>query len=475
MRRLKVAILALLPDSGHVVPLLKVGAMLVARGHEVICLLPDECSAVAETYGLANTRIGPALSPIAAEARRGFGARTIFTASLDVYYRDYHAAIFARSADMVESILNELKPRPPDLILVDNHQFPDVFAGIGAELGVPIVFHDSAGGLHNRTGSFSVMVYGKQMPRWRELCILAAGSIYNVYREAARIYRFRRCGLPRAMARARTDLCTLLTKLPPRDGARAPTSARVSSTASGRMKYYFATGLGLLEHRQRHLALPPDRRVFGAILDVHRAPLPPDLKQWLDSQPQHSVVFVSFGSMVTLSAHRLRTLLSAFGSLDAPVLWAITGGKDALSPLPLPKMIRVEPFVPQSSVLFHPAVGACVTHGGIGTVLECMAAGVPMVVLPVMWDQPYNAQFVDDLAAGIRRDWWRLSDRVLVQALRSVLLSPKYRCRVSSIAAELRAEKGSEEVLAFLEAIAQASDTESWTPDSGRLRHDGAD
>src|SRR5215510_2888554 len=135
MRRLHVAIAALYPDAGHIVPLLKIGAMLVRQGHEVICLLPNECSTLVSTYGLINTQIGTALSPIALRASREFGARTIFAASVDVYYRDYYAAIFATSPGMVRTILTELRRRPPDLLLADNHRFTEIPAAIGAELG----------------------------------------------------------------------------------------------------------------------------------------------------------------------------------------------------------------------------------------------------------------------------------------------------------------------------------------------------
>jgi UDP:flavonoid glycosyltransferase YjiC (YdhE family) len=463
MTRLNVAIVALYPDAGHIVPLLRIGAMLVARGHDVVCLLPRECSALASSYGLINREIGAALSPVAVKASREFGGRTILSASFDVYYRDYYSAIFARSVEMVEAVLKKLASRPPDLVLVDNHQFPDVFAGIGAELDVPVLFHDSAGGLHSRAGSLAVSIYGKPMSRWKQVGVLAVGSLYYLYREAARLYRFRRYGLPQATIEARRKLCALLTKLPPSDDAPStPSSAGAVSAASRRMKYHFATGLGLLEHRHRGLALYLDRQAFGPILDLPDRPLPADLKQWLDDQPERSVVYVSFGTMVTLSAPRLRILLSAFAALDTPLLWAIGGERNALSNLPLPESIRVEAFVPQSSVLSHAAVGACVTHGGVGTVSECLIAGVPMVVMPVMWDQPYNAEFVQELGAGTRLDWWDLNDRELMATLRSVRLSAEYRRRVSSIAVELRAQRGSEQVLCFLKKVADSGDTESW-------------
>ena len=462
---LKIAALSLIPDAGHVGPLLRMAEALSARGHEVMCMLPDECSTLASTYDVAHTPIGRALSPAAVKAQSSFGGGSIFTASLDVYYRDYYCAIFASLADKVATVLKTLRSKRPDLILVDDHQFQEISAGIGAELGVPVVFHDSLGGLHSRANSLCVNLYGKSISKWRQPGVLAVALIYHLYCQMARSYRFRLDGLSRAAERARGDLGALLTKLPPSaDAAHAPGGAGVVSAESRRMKYHFATGLGVLEKRVRNLAAFPDRRVFGPIWSRPTVPLPSDLEAWLERQPSKSVVFVAFGSMVSLSVRQVRRLSSALDALRAPVLWASKGGPGAFSAGSVPKSVRIEAFVPQRAVLCHPAIGACVTHGGSGTVLECMVASVPMVVMPVMWDQPYNAQLVQELQVGVRIDWWRMTDRVLTEALRSALQSLEYRQRMASIVHELRAQRGSEEVFRFLEDIANSRDAESWIP-----------
>jgi rhamnosyltransferase subunit B len=55
----------------------------------------------------------------------------------------------------------------------------------------------------------------------------------------------------------------------------------------------------------------------------------------------------------------------------------------------LPVTAHHEPFVPLSHVL--PRCAALVSHGGIGTLAQGLAAGVPQVTMPMGFDQPDNA------------------------------------------------------------------------------------
>jgi UDP:flavonoid glycosyltransferase YjiC (YdhE family) len=48
-----------------------------------------------------------------------------------------------------------------------------------------------------------------------------------------------------------------------------------------------------------------------------------------------------------------------------------------------------------------PHAAAVVCHGGSGTVLGALAAGVPMVVVPFGADQPHNAQRIAAMGAGL--------------------------------------------------------------------------
>lgn len=67
-------------------------------------------------------------------------------------------------------------------------------------------------------------------------------------------------------------------------------------------------------------------------------------------------------------------------------------------PAVLPPTAHHEPFAPLSRVL--PRCAAIVHHGGIGTLAQGLAAGVPQLVMPMGFDQPDNATRLQDLGVG---------------------------------------------------------------------------
>ena len=109
--------------------------------------------------------------------------------------------------------------------------------------------------------------------------------------------------------------------------------------------------------------------------------------------------------------------------------------------------MHVERWVPQDDVLAHAA--AIVGHGGSGTTLGALAAGVPQVVVPLFADQPFNAERVAEAGAGLavdNDDWTQSATRALTaedaaairQALEAVLGDASYRAAAARLAAEMR-------------------------------------
>lgn len=107
-------------------------------------------------------------------------------------------------------------------------------------------------------------------------------------------------------------------------------------------------------------------------------------------------------------------------------------------------------FAPFSQVL--PACAAVIHHGGIGTIAQCLRAGVPSLVVPGGLDQPFNAALVVQRKAGVWIPRKHYTIRRAEQALKALLCTPTYREQARKIQAQVMQEDG---VAAFCAALEQ--------------------
>ena len=104
---------------------------------------------------------------------------------------------------------------------------------------------------------------------------------------------------------------------------------------------------------------------------------------------------------------------------------------------PPPANVRVERWLPQADLMPH--VAAMVCHGGSGTVTMGLAGGVPMAIVPLFADQPWNAERVDALGAGIALAPGPEAVDGLREAVVRLTGDPGYRASAQRIAAEMHA------------------------------------
>ena len=93
------------------------------------------------------------------------------------------------------------------------------------------------------------------------------------------------------------------------------------------------------------------------------------------------------------------------------------------------------PFVPFSEVCA--ACAAVIHHGGIGTIAQCLWAGVPSLVVPGGMDQPFNAAQVVQRRAGVWIPCKQYTTRRAEHALKALLCRPTYQGRVREIRAQI--------------------------------------
>jgi hypothetical protein len=148
-------------------------------------------------------------------------------------------------------------------------------------------------------------------------------------------------------------------------------------------------------------AMPAEARTFHRFHDPGAAVSGGRSEEWGD--PALPLVYVTFGSVagsLPPFAGVFRAALDALADLDGRVVMTVGRGFDIAGLGTLPDNAFVLPWVPQQDVLAHAA--AMIGHGGFGTTMGALAAGVPQVVVPLFsFDQIVNGEHVAAAGAGL--------------------------------------------------------------------------
>ncbi len=140
------------------------------------------------------------------------------------------------------------------------------------------------------------------------------------------------------------------------------------------------------------------------------------------------LIYISLGTVVKGAGSFFRKCIEAFRHEPVEVIIS-TGKSFKLHTLKnVPDNVHVHNFVPQLEVLKQADV--FVTHGGMNSISEALAYGVPMVVIPFMSDQPVNAKRIETLGLGRRLEYKNLSAEALRENVRIVLSDGKCKLNV---------------------------------------------
>lgn len=108
------------------------------------------------------------------------------------------------------------------------------------------------------------------------------------------------------------------------------------------------------------------------------------------------LIYISLGSILSSKSFYKRCM-KAFGNKKCSVILN-TGVVKPEELVDIPANVWAYSFVPQLEVLQY--ADLFITHGGMNSVNEAMDDGVPMLVLPLVNDQPINAEQVVRLKLG---------------------------------------------------------------------------
>jgi len=172
--------------------------------------------------------------------------------------------------------------------------------------------------------------------------------------------------------------------------------------------------------------------------------------------PQQPTVYVTLGTEINNDPEFYPAVLESIiaGLRDAPINLIITlgRGKDPADFGPQPANVHIEPYIPQSLLL--PRCDLMVMHGGSNSLLAAIDAGLPVVVVPLIADQFFNAHIVRQLQLGQIVRFEQLVPAAIGAAVDEVLGNALYRQNVARLQAEMHALPGQSHAVRLLEQIA---------------------
>ncbi|KAB7498171.1 2-hydroxyacylsphingosine 1-beta-galactosyltransferase [Armadillidium nasatum] len=145
--------------------------------------------------------------------------------------------------------------------------------------------------------------------------------------------------------------------------------------------------------------MPPNVIYAGGIHIKEFQPLQKDLCDWLDDSGDEGFIFFSLGTGIKpehIDPNHLSVMVEVFGSLKQKVIWKWSSEIEDLPP-----NVKISSWLPQQDILAHPKIKLMITHGGIFSTQEATYYEVPVLGIPIYYDQIMN------IAEVVKEGWGR--------------------------------------------------------------------
>lgn len=121
----------------------------------------------------------------------------------------------------------------------------------------------------------------------------------------------------------------------------------------------------------------------------------------------------------------------------------------------IPANFTIRQSVPQLEVLEK--ADLFISHGGMNSTMEAMNAGVPLVVIPQMYEQELTANRVDELGLGVYLPKEEVTVSSLQEAVQAVSSDQELLSRVKNMQKDVKEAGGAERAAAEIEAFMKKS------------------
>ncbi|XP_051986441.1 UDP glucuronosyltransferase 5 family, polypeptide G1 [Xyrauchen texanus] len=158
--------------------------------------------------------------------------------------------------------------------------------------------------------------------------------------------------------------------------------------------------------------------------------LPEELEDFMQSSGEHGVVIMSLGAMVgALPTEITEVIATAFAEIPQKVVWRYHGKR----PLSLGNNTLLLEWFPQNDLLGHPKTRVFVSHGGTNGIYEAIYHGVPVLALPLLFDQFDNVLRLQVRGAARVLQVATLTSQEFLEAVKEVIQNPLYRNNIRKL------------------------------------------
>lgn len=166
----------------------------------------------------------------------------------------------------------------------------------------------------------------------------------------------------------------------------------------------------------------------------------------LDGRP---MIYASLGTTRNVQPAIFRLIAEACEELDLQLVISLGGRFDPEPFSDLPGSPLVARYVPQLELLKLAKI--VITHGGPNTVFEALLEGIPMVAIPLAYDQPAVAARLARLRIAEVLPVMRLSAKSIRRAVEKLLSDPSYRDAAQEMQTKLQSLHGVERATEVIE------------------------
>lgn len=239
--------------------------------------------------------------------------------------------------------------------------------------------------------------------------------------------------------------------------------------------------LQVVNHYRRQWNLPPYRNIYASLAKLAHISQQPAtfdfpclnlpnhfhyVGPFRNSSPQsvsfpferltgQPLIYASLGSVQNTKQEIFHCIAAACEGLNVQLVIAHGGGMTAEAICSLPGSPLVVEYAPQTEVLAKASL--TITHGGMNTVLDSLSHGVPLIVIPITFEQPGTGARVRSTGTGEVIPLKQLNLTRLRTAIQQVLTEERYVRNVLKVQQAMQGVDGAKQAADIIEQAIQHS------------------